>query len=118
MNQDRAANPAIAVAPAAAALETPDFDTYPTVHRIAAARPIAGGVCVLWEDGLQSRFHTLWLRENSADPQTLHPVTREQSLMLTDIPEDLAAETAEVEPGGGLWVRWSHGEGESRYHPG
>jgi len=96
---------------------TPDYDSYPVEHRPAAAEPIPLGVSVRWEDGLETRFHAVWLRENSPDPETTHPVTREQGLMLKDIPEDLAAAAATVEPGGALLVRWSDGHA-SRYHPG
>jgi gamma-butyrobetaine hydroxylase len=98
--------------------ETPDFDSYPIEHRPVHAEPIAHGVRVLWDDGLETRFHALWLRENSPDPETMHPVTREQALMLTDIPADLRIAVADVEPGGVLRVRWAGGEGDSRYHPG
>ena len=69
----------------------PDFDSYPVVHRITAAQPMRRGVRVVWSDGLDARYHVHWLRENAPDPDTTHPVTREQSLQLADIPADLEA---------------------------
>jgi gamma-butyrobetaine dioxygenase len=96
---------------------TPDYDSYPVEHRPVRAEPIPLGVRVGWDDGLETRFHAVWLRENSPDPETTHPVTREQALMLADIPEGIAAETAAVEPGGVLAIRWNDGHA-SRYHPG
>jgi gamma-butyrobetaine dioxygenase len=94
---------------------TPDFDSWPVCERPVRAEPIPRGVRVLWDDGLDTRFHALWLRENSAG--ATHAVTREQALMLDDIPEDLEARAAIVEPGGILQIQWSTGETD-RYHPG
>ena len=49
---------------------------------------------------------------------TIHPVTREQVIMLIDLPDDLRAAAAEVLPDGRLAVTW-HPEGlVNRYHPG
>lgn len=96
---------------------TPDFDSYPTDHRLAEARGEGRCVAVIWDDGLVTRHHAFWLRENAPDPETTHPVTREQALQLVDIPEDLAAADADVDGAGNLRVRWSTGE-ESRFNPG
>ena len=97
--------------------ELPDFDSYPVLHAIKAAAPIPKGVRVLWEDGLECRYHVYWLRENAPDPATTHPVTREQALQLIDLPDDLAAAAATSDAAGNLVIRWSTGE-ESRFHPG
>ncbi|MEX1108352.1 MAG: TauD/TfdA family dioxygenase [Dongiaceae bacterium] len=94
---------------------TPDFDSWPVVELPVEAAPIERGVRVKWDDGLETRFHVLWLRENS--PDDIHPVTREPALMLEAIPDDLAAQAAAIEPGGVLRIDWSSGE-TSRYHPG
>lgn len=96
---------------------TPDFDSYSIEHLPICADPIPHGVRVVWDDGLESRFHAVWLRENSPDPETTHPVTREQTLMLPAIPETIAADATGIEPGGTLSVRWNDRR-ESRYHPG
>ncbi|MEX2200704.1 MAG: TauD/TfdA family dioxygenase [Dongiaceae bacterium] len=94
---------------------TPDFDSWPVAELPVAAEPIEHGVSVRWNDGLETRFHAMWLRENA--PEDIHPVTREPALMLDAIPDDLAARAAAVEPGGILRIDWSSGE-TSRYHPG
>jgi len=105
--------------PSAAAMpETPDFDSYPVEHRPVRAEPIDRGVRVVWDDGLETRHHAIWLRENSPDAGSLHPVTREQTLMLPDIPADLSAVGASVAPAGVLHVHWSDGSHESCFHPG
>lgn len=97
--------------------DVPDFDSYPVEHSIVKAAPIDRGVSVTWDDGLEAQYHAIWLRENSADAETTHPVTREQALQLVDIPEELQVGSASPDENGGLTVRWSTGE-ESRYHPG
>ena len=97
--------------------ETPDFDSYPAERTIAEAAPLDGGVRVLWDDGLESRYQVHWLRENAPDAETTHPVTREQALQLLDLPADLAAVAAAPDQSGNLLVRWSSGEA-SCYHPG
>jgi len=96
---------------------TPDFDVYPVRRRLRSVVVCDGGVLVEWDDGLRSHHHPLWLRENAADEDTCHPVTREQRLMLHEIPADTAVVSAAVDAAGALAVRWSTG-GESRYHPG
>lgn len=95
----------------------PDFDAYPIAHRLREAEAAGRAVRVVWADGLVCRYHVFWLRENAPDPETTHPVTREQALQLLDIPADLTAASAWVDPAGGLGVRWSSGE-RSRFHPG
>lgn len=97
--------------------EPPDFDSYPIHHAVKDATPIAEGVRVLWDDGLECRYHVFWLRENASDRETMHPVTREQALQLLDLPVDLEVVEAGIDRLGNLVVRWSTGD-ESRYHPG
>lgn len=96
---------------------TPDFDSYPIRHWPVAARAAGGGVEVDWDDGSSSRYHPMVLRENAPDPETTHPVTREQARMLTEFPADLAASAAEIDGAGALAVLWNDGTG-SRFHPG
>ncbi|MBP5857902.1 TauD/TfdA family dioxygenase [Marivibrio halodurans] len=102
---------------ATAPADPPDFDAYPITHRLVEAEAAGRAVRVVWEDGLICRYHVFWLRENAPDPETTHPVTREQALQLLEIPTDLEAAEAWVDAAGGLGVRWSSGE-RSRFHPG
>ncbi|MCR9256594.1 MAG: TauD/TfdA family dioxygenase [Alphaproteobacteria bacterium] len=95
--------------------ELPDFDAFPIRHRLTAARACGQAVDLVWDDGAETRYHVMTLKENA--PDIVHPVTREQATMLTDIPADLAAAEVGVDGVGGLWVRWSTG-GISRFHPG
>ncbi len=100
-----------------AAFDLPDFDAFPVRHQIAMATADGQSLRIVWDDGFESRYHPMWLRENAPDPDTTHPVTREQSLFLLDIPDDLAVTNATLDERGGVLVEWSTG-GASRYHPG
>lgn len=97
----------------------PDFSSYPIDHRVTGARPVTDGVEVTWDDGRVTTHHRFVLRENSPDPATIHPVSREQQLQLTEIPFDLQIVAARADDQGGLIVEWSHGPIEtSNFHPG
>ena len=97
---------------------TPDFEIYPVTHAISSARPEANAVVIEWSDGQRSKHHALWLRENSPDEQTIHPMSRELVVDPLSFPETLSPETVAVEASGALKVVWSHGGHVSRYHPG
>ena len=96
----------------------PDFDAYPDTHRLESASVMSGGVCVRWDDGLESRLPAIWLREFSPDLATFHFETRERMITLTDIPVEIEASEASITQDGFLYVRWMPEELESRYHPG
>ena len=99
--------------------DLPDFNTYPVQHRAVRAETIGHGIAVTWDDGLRTEHHRFVLRENSPDPATTHPLSREQQLQLTEIPPDLEIVGAEVDADGGVRVQWSTGPvAESVYHPG
>ena len=97
---------------------TPDFDVYPTEPGLRAAEIEGRAVVLAWADGRISAHHALWLRENSPDPETLHPLSREMVISPLDLPADLRPESAAVDPDGSLRVVWSHGGHVSRFHPG
>jgi len=97
----------------------PDFGTYPTEHLVVDATCIDHGVALKWTDGVFTHHHRFVLRENSPDPATTHPLSREQQLQLTDMHPDLQITAAEPDQHGGLVVSWSHGTPTtSTYHPG
>ncbi|MEL6361247.1 MAG: TauD/TfdA family dioxygenase [Pseudomonadota bacterium] len=97
---------------------TPDFEIYPIEHHIKASSVHQDVVRVSWSDGRESRHHALWLRENSPDPQTIHPLSREMLLDPLDIPSDVIPTKAVVLTNGALRVSWSQDELVSDYHPG
>ena len=97
--------------------ETPDFDAYPAERRVNRAHADGRSVRVTWDDGLESRYHVFWLRENSPEADVTNQDSREQHLQLVDIPDDLKALAARAGAAGELCVEWSTGQ-TSRYHPG
>lgn len=97
---------------------TPDFDFWPVNVSPVAARPDKGALVVEWSDGKVSQYHPFFLAENDPSPDTLHPLSRETTRSPLDLPEDLAAVSAEIEPNGAVAVHWNHDQAPSRFHPG
>ena len=64
---------------------TPDFETYRIDHGIRAAMIDGDAVVLEWDDGKRSAFHAIWLRENSPDEETIHPLSREMLIDPLDI---------------------------------
>lgn len=96
---------------------TPDFDVWPIVHIATGVAAAGEEITVSWSDGVETRYHALMLRENSPDPETIHPQAREMAISPLDIPGDIAFAAAEIDAAGAIAVVWSDG-GRSRYHPG
>ncbi len=97
---------------------TPDFARYEVARRILRAETEGQALRLTWSDGRESLHHAFWLRENSCDPATLHPKTRELAIDPCSIPADIRPLTAEIEPSGALSITWSNDATVSRYHPG
>ena len=97
---------------------TPDFDAYPVAEAIAAATTDGEVVTVAWSDGVTSRYHALWLRENAADPATINSLTRESTYDLAASPGDLSASSVSIDAAGALAVRFEPDGHETAYHPG
>ena len=99
-------------------LVVPDFNSYSFRPKLTSAELINGGVEVRWEDGLNGKLPSVWLREYSPDATTFHSSTREQIVTLTDQAKDLYAGEASISADGYLCVQWLPEKLESRYHPG
>ncbi|OBY27323.1 2-trimethylaminoethylphosphonate dioxygenase [Leisingera sp. JC1] len=52
-----------------------------------------------FEDGSESRFHAIWLRDNALDPETRAPGNGQRLITIGDIPVDTKISTALVEHG-------------------
>ncbi len=93
--------------------ETPDFDFYPVSEAITAAKTDGAVVSLAWSDGVISRYHALWLRENAADPASINAATRESTYDLAAAPDDLTVASASVDAtGGARWLQGCYGERE------
>ncbi len=97
---------------------TPDFETYPINARIRDAVSSDDAITLTWDDGLRSSYDLYLLRENSPEPTTIHPLSRELHMSILDLPEALRVERLGVTDDGVLEVKWGHSKITSRYHPG
>lgn len=97
---------------------TPDHDCWPVTHVLTGARAQAGAVRLVWEDGQACSFAARLLRENSPDPETIHPRSREMVVLPEALPDDLSISAAHVDATGALVVRFEPEGRQCRYHPG
>ncbi len=98
--------------------KTPDFENYPIAHHIASAAIDIDAVVLHWDDDMVSAHHAMWLRENSPDAETIHPLSREMLLDPLDVPADIVPIDVAVNDDGNLRVEWSHGGHVSEFHAG
>jgi gamma-butyrobetaine dioxygenase len=58
---------------------------------LTSARIVEGGSAIEldWTDGRAARFHAVWLRDNSPDPQTRSPVNGQRLITVLGLPEDV-----------------------------
>jgi gamma-butyrobetaine dioxygenase len=97
---------------------TPDFDVYPDAPGVDRAVNAERWVEVEWADGPSARFHHVWLRDNCACDDCVHPITKEQTYEIVSAPVENPARSAAVTGAGELDVVWSVDGHRSRYHPG
>lgn len=97
---------------------TPDYDAWPIHTDIIAVESDPQLVTVRWNDGRQSRYHGIWLRENAADDSTINPATRERILDLSTLPAWPTIADAEVDEAGALCVTFAPEQRRLRFHPG
>jgi len=66
------------------------------------------------DQGSNSEFHYIWLRDNCKCPECCHPDTKERVLVTADIPLDIRANSAQLE-GQLLSIEWSDENHKSVY---
>ena len=54
---------------------------------------------VTWDDGVESWYPWLWLRDHAHDDATIHPVTKQRQLDTAALPSDLRATSATADNG-------------------
>jgi len=87
-----------------------DYEAYAGAERIIGIEPDAKGLRVTWDDGHQSRFHWIWLRDHCACAECRHPATRERLFELHSLQLPLPAPEAYLEEGV-LWLLWREQDG-------
>jgi len=54
---------------------------------------------VTWDDGVESTYPWIWLRDHAHDEATLHPVTQQRNLHTASVDPNIAAASVDVEHG-------------------
>ena len=62
-------------------------------------RPTDSCLHITWDDGVESHYPWLWLRDHAHDDATIHPVTQQRQLDTAALPSDLQATTATATDG-------------------
>ena len=65
---------------------------------------------VTWDDGVESWYPWLWLRDHAHDAATMHPVTQQRQLETASLPPDIRGASATTDNGLAR-IHW-HGNGE------
>jgi gamma-butyrobetaine dioxygenase len=97
---------------------TPDYDAWPVTHLIISAKTDGAVLSMVWDDGLESRFHAFWLRENEPSSLTHNPETRELRLTPLQLPETPTVANAAIDADGFLSLDFPDEGLSARYHPG
>ncbi|MFG6668662.1 TauD/TfdA family dioxygenase [Halomonas sp. HNIBRBA4712] len=97
---------------------TPDYDAWPVEAHIASVSASPRIVTLYWSDGRESRYHSIWLRENAADDTTINPATRERILDLSQLSGWPEVTQAEVDDAGALAVTFAPENIRLCFHPG
>ncbi|MEM5527449.1 TauD/TfdA family dioxygenase [Gammaproteobacteria bacterium AS21] len=68
-----------------------------------------------WDDGAQSEYHYLWLRDNCHCEQCITSLTREQIFEICDVPFTIKPSNANISPEHELQITWDFENHHSRY---
>lgn len=69
------------------------------VATIDQIRPTDSCLHITWDDGVESWYPWLWLRDHAHDEATIHPVTQQRQLDTAALPPDLRATSAVADDG-------------------
>lgn len=76
----------------------PDFAPH-DVGGLARVEITDTTLTAIWSDGVQGRYHVLWLRENEVTPGVIDHVTREREVEIDQFDPDLRLLGAEISDG-------------------
>lgn len=97
---------------------TPDYDVWPLEADLEQVSFTPRVLTVSWSDGVESRYHSIWLRENAADETTVNTATRERILDLSTLSDWPEITGAEIDKTGSLCVNFAPEGLCLRFHPG
>ena len=95
-----------------------DLRAYDHVARVTAASCSEGGLDVTWQDGKQSFFHAIWLRDNCPCTMCRHPLTMERTFDASELDLEIEVAAAEATADGQLKINWPGGDHVSHYDAG
>ena len=98
-------------------IKVPDFRKYIAKESIKNITIHSSGISLTWSDNVTYSYNHFWLRENSPDPKTTHPDSREQLINLLNIPDNLTIKSYEITKSGSMRVVWGPENHESFYDP-
>ncbi|KJZ15910.1 gamma-butyrobetaine dioxygenase [Marinomonas sp. S3726] len=73
---------------------------------------------ITWDNGHESEYHYLWLRDNCHCSECIATLTREQVFEICDVPETIKPQEAYLSDDNRLVIKWDHADHISQYHPG
>lgn len=97
---------------------TPDYNVWPIEASLKKVSFKPRVLTVCWSDGRESRYHSIWLRENAADETTVNPATRERILDLSTLPSWPEIAAADIDEAGALCIDFAPEGRRLRFHPG
>ena len=74
-------------------------------------------ICVSWGDGHQSRFHSIWLRDNCTCEACGNRAVGQKLALLTELPDHVAPRVVDTDDDGNLRIEWAQDGHQSCYAP-
>jgi len=99
-------------------IEIASFTPYPIKQHPVQVHLNQESLTLVWDNGHQSEYHYLWLRDNCHCPKCISTLTREQIFEICDVPLTIKPLTAYISDNHRLMIEWDYAEHSSQYHPG
>ncbi|OUR71825.1 gamma-butyrobetaine dioxygenase, partial [Marinomonas sp. 42_23_T18] len=99
-------------------IEIASFTPYPIKQHPVQVHLNQESLTLVWDNGHQSEYHYLWLRDNCHCPKCISTLTREQIFEICDVPLTIKPLTAYISDNHRLMIEWDYAEHCSQYHPG
>ncbi|MDD1794871.1 TauD/TfdA family dioxygenase [Enterovibrio sp. ZSDZ42] len=98
--------------------EIASFTPYPIKHLPVRVDLGSESLLIEWDNGHESEYHYLWLRDNCHCAECIASLTREQVFEICDVPETIKPQEAYLSEDNRLVIEWDHADHSSQYHPG
>ncbi|WP_116473933.1 gamma-butyrobetaine dioxygenase [Zobellella maritima] len=93
------------------------YGNYQVNHKPLRIETGAESLRLVWDDGHESEYHYLWLRDNCPCPDCVSTLTREQLFEICDVPLSIRPLEAQLDQEY-LHIQWDNDGHVSRFHPG